>query len=92
MCKSRHHSHATDCPHHLIKHRWHGDIKPENILDVQGRFKLADPGEACVVTDSKMLPTGPRDSETIIPTTQVPGGTVSFGTLFPHQVTSDSTY
>ncbi|KAK2056910.1 hypothetical protein LY76DRAFT_517425 [Colletotrichum caudatum] len=25
---------------------WHGDIKPENILRVNGRFKLADPGEA----------------------------------------------
>ncbi|KDN66944.1 hypothetical protein CSUB01_09145 [Colletotrichum sublineola] len=24
---------------------WHGDIKPENILRVNGRFKLADPGE-----------------------------------------------
>ncbi|KAJ8119559.1 hypothetical protein ONZ43_g3515 [Nemania bipapillata] len=23
---------------------WHGDIKPENILDVRGSFKLADPG------------------------------------------------
>lgn len=68
-------------PRVLIKYRWHGDIKPENILDVQGRFKLADPGEACVVTVPKD-PTGPRDSEKI-PRTQVPGGTVSFGTLFP---------
>ncbi|KAK1579742.1 uncharacterized protein LY79DRAFT_334052 [Colletotrichum navitas] len=25
---------------------WHGDIKPENILRVNDRFKLADPGEA----------------------------------------------
>jgi serine/threonine protein kinase len=26
--------------------RWHGDIKPENILFVQGKYKLSDPGEA----------------------------------------------
>ncbi|KAJ0318460.1 hypothetical protein COL5a_010693 [Colletotrichum fioriniae] len=25
---------------------WHGDIKPQNILRVNDRFKLADPGEA----------------------------------------------
>ncbi|KAG6356312.1 hypothetical protein INS49_015699 [Diaporthe citri] len=27
----------------FMRYVWHGDIKPENILDVQGRFKLADP-------------------------------------------------
>jgi hypothetical protein len=26
--------------------RWHADIKPDNILRVQERFKLADPGFA----------------------------------------------
>ena len=26
--------------------RWHADIKPDNILSVQGRFKVADPGFA----------------------------------------------
>jgi hypothetical protein len=26
--------------------RWHADIKPDNILWVQQRFKLADPGFA----------------------------------------------
>ena len=25
---------------------WHGDIKPENIVDVRGAYKLADPGDA----------------------------------------------
>ncbi|KAI0466797.1 hypothetical protein F4859DRAFT_518845 [Xylaria cf. heliscus] len=50
---------------------WHGDIKPENILDVRGRFKLADPGEARV----KTVPEPPgRD----IPKIPVPGGTRSF--------------
>lgn len=26
--------------------RWHADIKPSNILNVHGEFKLADPGLA----------------------------------------------
>ncbi len=52
--------------------RWHGDIKPENILDVRGCFKLADPGEAQVKTVR-----GACDGE--VPKIQVPGGTRSFG-------------
>lgn len=52
--------------------RWHGDIKPENILDVRGRFKLADPGEARVKYVS-----GPPGGE--IPKIAVFGGTRSFG-------------
>ncbi|KAF6804009.1 Dual specificity protein kinase TTK [Colletotrichum musicola] len=31
---------------------WHGDIKPENILRVNGQFKLADPGEASMLLKS----------------------------------------
>ncbi|KAF7531296.1 hypothetical protein G7054_g8990 [Neopestalotiopsis clavispora] len=27
----------------------HGDIKPENIISVKGRFKIADPAEGCIV-------------------------------------------
>ncbi|KAJ8131290.1 hypothetical protein O1611_g2337 [Lasiodiplodia mahajangana] len=50
---------------------WHGDIKPENILDVRGRFKLADPGEARVKTVW-----GPSSEG--VPKIQVPGGTRSF--------------
>ncbi|TRX90586.1 hypothetical protein FHL15_008559 [Xylaria flabelliformis] len=50
---------------------WHGDIKPENILDVRGRFKLADPGEARV-----KIVTKPPSGE--IPKISVPGGTRSF--------------
>ncbi|KAI0868469.1 hypothetical protein GGS24DRAFT_513378 [Hypoxylon argillaceum] len=49
---------------------WHGDIKPENILDVKGRFKLADPGEARV----KVFALPPAEA----PKIQVPGGTRSF--------------
>jgi serine/threonine protein kinase len=29
-----------------MRTRWHNDIKPQNILYVQGQFKLADPGFA----------------------------------------------
>lgn len=82
MCKWTTSYYDCRCPRSLIEHRWHGDIKPENILDVQGRFKLADPGEACVETVSKD-PNAYRDIEEI-PRTQVPGGTVSFGTMLPH--------
>lgn len=48
---------------------WHGDVKPENILSVGDRFKIADPGEA------KMVKAEPGK----IPSTKVPGGTRSFG-------------
>ncbi|KAI3319818.1 hypothetical protein HD806DRAFT_250208 [Xylariaceae sp. AK1471] len=50
---------------------WHGDIKPENILDVRGRFKLADPGEAQVKKVRKSL-----SGEGL--KMRVPGGTRSF--------------
>lgn len=61
-----------------MKHRWHGDIKPENILDVQGRFKLADPGEACLVPVPKRE-SAPHGDQRVLKA-QVPGGTKSFGT------------
>ncbi|KAK7714954.1 hypothetical protein SLS63_011550 [Diaporthe eres] len=42
-----------------VRYVWHGDIKPENILDVQGRFKLADPdyytARVLDVVDNSML-------------------------------------
>ena len=48
------------------KFSWHADIKPGNILSVQEKFKLADPG---FVQFSK-------DERTIID-----GGTKSFGNM-----------
>ena len=33
----------------LSSHRWHADIKPDNVLYVNGQFKLADPGFAIFV-------------------------------------------
>ncbi|UQC73822.1 uncharacterized protein CLUP02_00469 [Colletotrichum lupini] len=35
---------------------WHGDIKPENILRVNDRFKLADPGEASMLLKNSATP------------------------------------
>lgn len=28
----------------MMFHRWHADVKPDNILLIDGKFKLADPG------------------------------------------------
>ncbi|KAI1339834.1 hypothetical protein F5Y15DRAFT_415753 [Xylariaceae sp. FL0016] len=41
---------------------WHGDIKPENILRVQERFKLADPGEAQI----KLAPNDDEHARTVV--------------------------
>jgi serine/threonine protein kinase len=46
---------------------WHADIKPDNILIVKGKFKLADPGFARFEKKSS------RDS------TIIPGGTTTYG-------------
>lgn len=35
--------------------RWHGDIKPENIILVQGQYKLCDPGEALIRRDENKV-------------------------------------
>lgn len=48
--------------------RWHADIKPDNILQVQNRFKLADPGFAKIV---KAVEPDQR--------TKIVGGTRTFG-------------
>ena len=53
--------------------RWHGDIKPENILFVQGQYKLCDPGEALIrrATNTKTGDSPPRG--------RTSGGTRSYG-------------
>jgi hypothetical protein len=50
--------------------RWHGDIKPQNIIRVRGEFKLADPGEAQI-----QLSTGGVKAPRAI----VVGGTLTYG-------------
>lgn len=53
----------------LIYASCHGDIKPENILWVNGKLKIADPGEASIEVS-----TTPDSSET-----HMVGGTVTYG-------------
>lgn len=48
--------------------RWHADIKPDNIIIVHGKFKLADPGFAKFVEKTEKIP-----EEIVI------GGTETFG-------------
>jgi len=57
----------------LTTARWHADIKPDNILFVQGKFKLADPGFVKFV---KKTDKDPRE--------RVLGGTETYGMHFVH--------
>ncbi len=56
--------------------RWHADIKPDNILEIEGKFKLADPGFARFLEKDK----GKSNSD---PRANMSGGTYSFGTYLP---------
>lgn len=51
---------------------WHADIKPDNILEVEGKFKLADPGFAIFLKRDKEK----SESE---PKARIQGGTYSLG-------------
>lgn len=50
---------------------WHADIKPDNILEIQGKLKLADPGFARFKEKASGSVTDP--------TTNLRGGTHTFG-------------
>lgn len=54
------------------ENRWHADIKPDNILEIQKKFKLADPGFA------KFLEKVKTESSSN-PTANLLGGTHTFG-------------
>jgi hypothetical protein len=54
------------------KGRWHADIKPDNILSVQGKFKLSDPGFALFVQKAHDMPKR-----------FIQGGTETYGTPIP---------
>lgn len=54
----------------LTDDRWHADIKPDNVLSVQGKFKLADPGFVKFVKKTDKLP----------PMEKIMGGTETYGT------------
>ncbi|KAH8807981.1 kinase-like domain-containing protein [Xylogone sp. PMI_703] len=47
---------------------WHADIKPDNILSVNGKFKLADPGFALFIKKTDGIPMG-----------KVTGGAATYG-------------
>jgi hypothetical protein len=55
------------------RNRWHGDIKPENILVVRGTYKLADPGEARIKRETTV------DKRSRPPRAAVMGGTRTYG-------------
>jgi serine/threonine protein kinase len=57
------------------KSSWHADIKPDNILKVKERFKLADPGFACFALSEGQARLGNREQ-----TTNIRGGTTTYGT------------
>jgi serine/threonine protein kinase len=60
-----------DTTYSLTYHRWHADIKPDNILSVDGKFKLCDPGFA------KFVKTNEKDDIGLkLP---VLGGTETYG-------------
>ena len=58
------------------ENRWHADIKPDNILEIQGKFKLADPGFAKFLKKAKEDPNSN-------PTADIAGGTHTFGKELP---------
>jgi len=56
----------------LTFERWHADIKPDNILEIQGKFRLADPGFAKFLERVKGKPGTD-------PMADLSGGTHTFG-------------
>jgi serine/threonine protein kinase len=57
----------------LTTDRWHNDIKPGNIIVVDGEYKLADPGFAKFKRKLEKDPSS-------IPTIVSEGGTRTYGT------------
>jgi hypothetical protein len=58
------------------KGRWHADIKPDNILSVQGRFKLSDAGFVLFVQKTDEMPKR-----------NIQGGTETYGMSIPPPLT-----
>ncbi|RDW91279.1 hypothetical protein BP5796_02444 [Coleophoma crateriformis] len=62
---------------------WHADIKPDNILSIHGKFKLADPGFAHFVV---------KDSNNEVPKAVIRGGTETYGAPEHHSSGSEPVY
>lgn len=70
----------------FITHRgWHADIKPDNILDIRGKFKLSDLGFAKLEESSNMVDKKHMSS--------YHGGTITYGApecyIYSHQAKHD---
>ena len=63
-------------------HGWHSDIKPDNILSVRNKFKLADPGFARFKKVDKAKGERPPEEHIL-------GGTESYGAPESHQGAHD---
>ena len=61
------------------KSRWHADIKPDNILRVKGRFKLADPGFAKFKKSEAIEKLEDQTKRLRDQTTMIHGGTRTYG-------------
>ena len=69
---------GTGTPWEQDFHGWHSDIKPDNILQVGGRFKLADPGFARFKKVDKARGERPPEDHIL-------GGTATYGAPESHQ-------
>ena len=61
------------------KSSWHADIKPDNILRVKGRFKLADPGFAKFKKSEAIEKLKDQTKRLRDQTTMIHGGTRTYG-------------
>jgi hypothetical protein len=87
--------------YNINRTRWHADVKPDNILQVKGKFKLADPGfatfekrEAFAQAEKRHAEAEKREEEAFAQaekqhaTTMIRGGTKTYGKFFALQCDS----
>ena len=76
----------------LTKSRWHADIKPDNILRVKGRFKLADPGFAKFKKSEAIEKLKDQTKRLRDQTAMIHGGTRTYGKQDSRRKTSFKAY
>jgi hypothetical protein len=74
------------------KSRWHADIKPDNILRVKGRFKLADPGFAKFKKSEAIEKLKDQTKRLRDQTAMIHGGTRTYGKQDSRRETSFKAY